>query len=219
MTTILHIDSSARAARSHTRRLSARFIEAWLARRPGDTVIRRDVGLEPPPPVTETWIAAAFTKPERRTPEMHAALAISDALVDELERADLIVAGVPMYNFGLPAQMKAWVDNIVRVGRTFGFDRSRPGEPYWPMLSGKRLVTLGARGDWGYQPGERLAGLNHVEPHLHTVFRYIGVTDAVSIAAEYDEFADERIRQSLEAAEAEIDRLVARMTEEAQEAA
>ncbi|WP_395677788.1 FMN-dependent NADH-azoreductase [Inquilinus sp.] len=219
MTTILHIDSSARLGRSHTRRLSARFIEAWRARRPQDMVIRRDVGLEPPPPVTEAWIAAAFTKPERRTPEMRAALAVSDALVDELERADLIVAGVPMYNFGLPAQMKAWVDNIVRVGRTFGFDRSRPGEPYWPMLSGKRLVTLGARGDWGYQPGERLAGLNHVEPHLQTVFRYLGIPDAVSIAAEYDEFADERIQQSLQAAEAEIDRLVARMTAEAQAAA
>lgn len=219
MTTILHIDSSARLGRSHTRRLSARFVEAWLARRPHDTVIRRDVGLEPPPPVTEAWIAAAFTKPERRTPEMRDTLAVSDALVDELERADLIVAGVPMYNFGLPAQMKAWVDNIVRVGRTFGFDRSRPGEPYWPMLSGKRLVTLGARGDWGYQPGERLAGLNHVEPHLQTVFRYLGVTDAAAIAAEYDEFADERIQQSLQAAEAEIDRLVARMTEEAQAAA
>lgn len=219
MTTILHIDSSARLGRSHTRRLSARFIEAWLARRPHDMVIRRDVGLEPPPPVTEAWIAAAFTKPERRTPEMWDTLAVSDALVDELERADLIVAGVPMYNFGLPAQMKAWVDNIVRVGRTFGFDRSRPGEPYWPMLSGKRLVTLGARGDWGYLPGERLAGLNHVEPHLQTVFRYLGITDAVAIAAEYDEFADERIQQSLQAAEAEIDRLAARMTEEAQAAA
>jgi FMN-dependent NADH-azoreductase len=215
MTTILHIDSSARTGRSHSRRLSARFVEAWLARRPYDSVIRRDVGIDPPPPVTEAWIAAAFTKPERRTAEMHATLATSDALVDELERADLIVAGVPMYNFGLPAQMKAWVDNIVRVGRTFGFDRGRAGEPYWPMLSGKRLVTLGARGDWGYGPGERLEALNHVEPHLHTVFRYIGITDATSIAAEYDEFADERIEQSLQAAEAEIDRLVARMTAEA----
>ncbi|MGK9165987.1 NAD(P)H-dependent oxidoreductase [Inquilinus limosus] len=218
MTTILHIDSSARAGRSHTRRLSARFVQGWLARRPRDPVIRRDVGLEPPPAVTEAWIAAAFTKPERRTEPMRAALALSDALVDELERADLIVAGVPMYNFGLPAGMKAWVDNIVRVGRTFGFDRSRQGEPYWPMLSGKRLVTLGARGDWGYDPGGRLSGLNHVEPHLETVFRYIGITDTVSIAVEYDEFADERVEQSLQAAEVEIDRLVARMTEEAQAA-
>ena len=218
MTTILHIDASARLGRSHSRRLSARFVEGWLARRPHDTVIRRDVGLAPPPPVTEAWIAAAFTKPGRRTDGMRAALAVSDALVDELERADLIVAGVPMYNFGLPAGMKAWVDNIVRVGHTFGFDRSRPGEPYWPMLSGKRLVTLGARGDWGYEPGERLERLNHVEPHLHTVFRYIGITDTVSIAAEYDEFADERIEASMQVAEAEIDRLVARMTEDARAA-
>ncbi|MGO4726884.1 MULTISPECIES: FMN-dependent NADH-azoreductase [unclassified Inquilinus] len=218
MTTILHIDASARLGRSHSRRLSARFVEGWLARRPHDTVIRRDVGLAPPPPVTEAWIAAAFTKPERRTDEMRAALAVSDALVDELERADLIVAGVPMYNFGLPAGMKAWVDNIVRVGRTFGFDRSRPGEPYWPMLAGKRLVTLGARGDWGYGPGERLEALNHVEPHLRTVFRYIGITDAIAIAAEYDEFADERIEASMRAAEAAVDRLVVRMTEGAEAA-
>ena len=68
---------------------------------------------------------------------MHEALAESDALVDELLSADLIVAGVPMYNFGMPAGFKAYIDNIVRVGRTFGFDRDRAGEPYWPLLAGQ----------------------------------------------------------------------------------
>ncbi|MBM7094046.1 NAD(P)H-dependent oxidoreductase, partial [Streptomyces sp. S12] len=151
MTRLLHIDSSARsggsdtqAHGSHSRRLSARFVRRWRELRPDDEVTVRDVGLHPPAPVTGGWIHAAFTPPERREAWMRDALAESDALVDELLAAVVVVAGVPMYNFGMPAQFKAWIDNIVRVGRTFGFDRAREGEPYWPMLtdSGKRLVLL-----------------------------------------------------------------------------
>jgi FMN-dependent NADH-azoreductase len=200
MTTLLHIDASARLTRSHTRTLSKRFVEAWLAQRPGDRVIVRDVGAQAPTPVSHDWIAAAFTQPEQRSAAMHKVLQESDALVDELESADIIVAGVPMYNFGMPAPMKAYIDNIVRVGRTFGFDRSRSGEPYWPLLKGKRLVTLSARGDYGYEPGQRIAQMNHVEPHLRTAFGYIGITEVQSLAVEYDEFADERVRQSLQQA-------------------
>ena len=208
MTILLHLDASARVTGSHTRRLGRLFAERWRVLRPADTVIHRDLGREPPRPVTETWIAAAFTRPQRRTPDMIAALAESDRLVDELERADLIVAGVPMYNFGLPAQMKAYVDNVVRVGRTFGFDRKRAGDPYWPMLQGKRLVVLSSRGDHGYDPDGRIAHMNHVEPHLRTAFGYIGITDVESIAVEADEFADQRVARSLTAAEVAVERLV-----------
>ena len=84
---------------------------------------------------TGRWIHAAFTPETQREPWMREVLRTSDELVDELLAADIIVAGVPMYNFGPPAQFKAWIDNIVRVGRTFGFDRSREGTPYWPMLA------------------------------------------------------------------------------------
>src|SRR5215217_7475116 len=144
---LLRIDSSARSQSSdrspygsHTRRLTERFTRGWLQRRPNDVLISRDIGQSPPHPVTEKWISAAFTKPDRREPWMNETLAESDALVDELIAADLIVAGVPMYNFGMPAQFKAYIDNVVRVGRTFGFDRSRTGDPYWPLLAeqGKR---------------------------------------------------------------------------------
>lgn len=210
MATLLHIDSSARTNRSHTRSLTARFVARWQAQRPGDAVIRRDVGVAPPAPVNEAWIAAAFAPPAARDAAMQAALGESDALVDELLRADLIVAGVPMYNFGMPAGMKAWVDNVVRVGRTFGFDRGRlPGDPYWPMLSGKRLIVLSARGDTGYAAGERMAHVNHVEPHLTAVFAFLGVCEAHTIAVECDEFGDDRLARSLAAAEEQVDRLVA----------
>jgi FMN-dependent NADH-azoreductase len=96
-------------------------------------------------------------------------------LVQELLRADLIVIGAPMYNFGLPAPLKAWIDNVVRVGVTFGFDRSRQGEPYWPMLPpGKRLVILSSRGDYGYDPGGRLGDVNLVERSLTIPMAYVG---------------------------------------------
>ena len=216
MTTILHIDSSARPGRSgkqahgsHTRRLTARFIERYLQLDSRARVIYRDVGAAPPSPVSGAWVHAAFTPPEARQPWMAEALAQSDALVDEVLAADIIVAGVPMYNFGPPAQFKAWIDNIVRVGRTFGFDRSRAGEPYWPLLAdaGKQLVILSSRGDYGYDPGQRLEGINHVEASVRSVFRYLGVTDACSAAIEYDEFGDDRLLRSIAEAESATDRL------------
>jgi FMN-dependent NADH-azoreductase len=213
MLTLLHIDASARGKGSHTRRLRRLFTERWRALRPQDEVIARDIGRHPPSAVTEAWVAAAFTKPDRRTPDMRMALAESDALVDELEGADVVVAGVPMYNFGMPSTMKAYIDNIVRVGRTFGFDRSRPDDPYLPLLSsGKRLVILSARGDYGYASGERMGHLNHVEPHLKSVFAFLGVTEAHSIAVEYDEFADDRLTRSLAEAEGLVERLVRKLT-------
>ncbi|MTW11510.1 NAD(P)H dehydrogenase [Pseudoduganella eburnea] len=210
MTTILHIDSSARPGRSgeqahgsHTRRLTAHFVARYLQLDSGTKVIYRDVGAQPPSPVTGAWVHAAFTPPPQRESWMAEALAQSDALVDELLQADIIVAGVPMYNFGPPAQFKAWLDNIVRVGRTFGFDRSRPGEPYWPLLAdaGKQLVILSSRGDYGYGPGQRLEGINHVEGSVRSVFRYLGVTETYGAAIEYDEFADERLARSIADAE------------------
>jgi FMN-dependent NADH-azoreductase len=217
MTTLLHIDSSARFGRSddtdhgsHTRRLTGRFAQRWTALHPQTHVIYRDVGHKPPSPVTSRWIHAAFTPETARDDGMRAELQASDALVEELLQADLIVAGVPMYNFGPPAQFKAYIDNIVRAGRTFGFDRSRNGDPYWPLLAGagKRLVILSSRGDYGYQPGARIGERNHVEASVRTAFAYIGVTDIHEVAVEYDEFADHRLAESLSQAEAAVDALV-----------
>lgn len=219
---LLWIDSSARPGRSgrdprgsHTRRLTARFVERWQAARPQGSVVYRDVGANPPAPVTGEWVAAAFTKPDRRDAAQSAVLAQSDELVTELVAADLIVIGAPMYNFGIPAPLKAWIDNIVRVGMTFGFDRARGDVPYWPMLTdGKQLVILSSRGDHGYDPGGRLAGINLVEASLTVPLGYIGIDRHEGVAIEYDEFADERLAASIARAEAETDALVARLAAE-----
>ena len=219
MATILHIDASARPGQSgtdphgsHTRRLSSYFIRRWRERFPEDKVVYRDVGALPPAVVTGDWVHAAFTKPEDRLPWMHGVLAESDTLVDELLAADTIVAGVPMYNFGVPAQFKAYIDNVVRVGRTFGFERRGDNVAYWPMLpEGKRLVLLSSRGDVGYDKGGPLENSNHVEPQVKTAFAYIGLTDVWGTAAEYDEYGGDRLAASLTAAERDIDRYVRRV--------
>ncbi|WP_211440731.1 FMN-dependent NADH-azoreductase [Collimonas humicola] len=217
MTTLLHLDASARSGRSdqqqhgsHTRRLSHRFVEQWLQQRPGDRVVVRDVGLNPPSPVSGAWIHAAFTAPGSREPWMAEVLAESDGLIDEILAADILLLGVPMYNFNVPAQFKSWIDNIVRVGRTFGFDRRREGEPYWPMLkdAGKLAVVLSSRGDYGYAAGQRMASMNHVEPGIRSALGYIGIERLHSVAIEYDEFGDARLDESIAAAEAEVSALV-----------
>jgi FMN-dependent NADH-azoreductase len=214
---LLHIDTSARPGLSgidphgsHTRRLSARFVERWRQARPSDRIDYLDVGQHPPAHVNGRWIHAAFTPPAEREPWMAEALAESDRLVDQLIAADVIVVGLPMYNFSVPAQFKAYIDNIVRVGRTFGFDRARGAVPYWPMLAdaGKRMVLLGARGDHGYGPGGRIAHLNHTESSVRSVFGYVGITDVYEAAVESDEFGGEELAQSLRKAEQEVDRLV-----------
>ena len=214
---LLHIDASARAGRSdidahgsHTRRLSARFVSRWRKARPNDRVDYLDVGQHPPAHVNGRWIHAAFTPPAEREPWMAEALAESDRLVDQLLAADVIVVGLPMYNFSVPAQFKAYIDNIVRVGRTFGFDRARGAVPYWPLLAdaGKRVVLLGARGDHGYDAGGRVAHLNHTESSVRSALGYIGITEVFEAAVESDEFGGEQLSNSMRRAEQRVDSLV-----------
>ena len=205
--TLLHIDASAQLhERSHTRKLTRSFVEHWASLRPHDPVIRRDVGQSPIPAIDHAWIAAAFTPPEDRTPAMIERLALSDELIDEVIRADVIVMGVPMYNYGMPAALKGWIDHVARIGRTFSFDLARGDVPIEPILSGKTLVVLSARGEFGFEPGGQRAHMNALDPALAACAHYFGVArpDIHTVAIEYQEFKDERYRRSVAAAEAGV---------------
>lgn len=204
MTTILHIDASARGERSLSRGLSRLFIDTWLRQHPDAPVIRRDLGATPPPFVSEGWIAAAFSPPEKRSAEMRQALAWSDTAIAELKAADLIVIGAPMYNYGLPGVLKAWLDQVIRIGGTFTFDLARGDWPIEPIMQGKRLVVLSSRGEFGFAPGGERELLNQFDPHLATCARYLGVArhDIHTIAIEYQEFGDARHARSRAEAEA-----------------
>ncbi len=217
MTTILQIDSSARMQRSLTRRLSALFVESWRSHEPDARVIHRDLGQNPPVLVSEEWIAAAFTPPEERTPDMARVLALSDELIDELLVADLIVLGAPMYNYGLPAALKAWVDQVVRVGRTFSFDLARGDFPLRPMLTVKRLVVISSCGEFGFAPGGLRDGWNHLNPHVRTIATQLFGTPEShihEIAVEYQEFKDDRHDRSLSDARERVVRLATELAQE-----
>jgi FMN-dependent NADH-azoreductase len=122
MASLLHIDSSPRGKRSHSRQLTREFVEAWKQAHPIDLITYRDVGRNPVPHIDESTIAAAYTPPELRPPELWDAVRYSDGLVDEFLAADVYVIGVPMYNFSIPSAFKAYIDQIVRVGRTFAIE-------------------------------------------------------------------------------------------------
>ena len=208
MTTLLQIDASPRGDRSVSRKLSKAFVDHWLAHEPGATIISRDIGRNPPPFTTEAWVAAAFTAPDERTPDQHAELRLSDELIGELERANVIVIGTPMHNYGMPSALKSWFDKLIRIEKTFTFDLARGDFPLEPIMGGKTLVVLSSRGEFGFGPGGMRENMNHLETHISTCAHYLGVQESHLIAVDYQEFNDERHRQSLADAFAAIPVLV-----------
>lgn len=208
MAHLLHIDSSPRGERSHSRRMTKEFVEQWKQAHPGDTVTYRDVGRNPVPHVDEPWIAAAYAPPEQVTSQLQEAIRISDLLVDEFLAADIYVIGIPMYNFSVPSTFKAYIDQIVRPGRTFALEPENAANPYKPLVLGKMFIVT-ARGDSGFGPGERNEKMNHQDPYLRTIFGFIGITDISFIHVENDEVGGTSLAQSIASARTKIIELAA----------
>jgi FMN-dependent NADH-azoreductase len=196
MSVVLHLDSSPRAERSHSRQLSRAFLNVWQRSHPSDTVIYRDLGHQPPPHVNEAWIGGAYTPPEARTPELQEAVKISDELIDELFSADLIVLGAPMHNFGITSSLKTYLDQVIRVGRTFAYPS------YQGLVTGKKLVVLTSRGGSGYGPGEPMHALNLQEPTIRNLFGFIGITDITFLHDEKTSQGDTELPNSIVRTEA-----------------
>ncbi len=162
MATLLHIDSSPMGASSVSRHLSRTYVESWKTSHPGGRVITRDLTRSGLTAITADWVAAAYTPEGTRTPEQRALLAKSDELA----------IGVSMHNFNIPSVLKLWIDQVVRVGKTFAYvDGSPKG-----LLEGKKATLLVATGG-KYGPGSGLEFLNFIEPYLKTLFGFIGITD------------------------------------------
>jgi FMN-dependent NADH-azoreductase len=157
---------------SVTRYLTREFTEQWKLANPGAKIISRDLTVSGLKPVDAEWVGAAYTPPPARTPEQKQALALSDTLVAELMEADEYVIGVPMWNFGVPSLVKAWIDQIARAGVTFAYVDGAPKG----LIVGKKATFLIAAGG-SYDAGTATEGLNFVEPYLKTVFGFLGLTD------------------------------------------
>ncbi|WP_296052944.1 NAD(P)H-dependent oxidoreductase [uncultured Alteromonas sp.] len=212
MSVILHVDSSVRAITnsnpehdSISKKLARQFIDKFQQAANTDEYIYRDVGVNPPPFITQDWIGAVFTPEQKRTALQQQLLAQSDELISEVAKAGIIVISSPMYNYGMPAQLKAWFDQIVRINKTFDFDLARGDKPLAPLLKGKTLVIITSSGEFGFERGGINEGASHLIPHLRTLSKYLGVTDIYEIASEYQEFADHRHQQSLQQARLKAD--------------
>lgn len=203
MVNILHIDSSPRGERSHSRELSKEFVSGWRAAHPEDAIAYRDIGHHTIPHVNEAWIAAAFSPPETHTPELTEALRISDELIDEFLAADRYVFGVPMYNFNIPSTFKAYIDQIVRANRTFAVD----AQGLRGLVEGKKAVIITARGS-DFSATSPFAAYDFQEPYLRAIFGFIGITDIQFINANSLNGGDTRT-QSLSEARAAIQDAIA----------
>jgi FMN-dependent NADH-azoreductase len=203
MATILHIDASPRQERSFSRNLTKEFVNTWQQSHPNDQVDYLDLGHTIIPPVDEAWIAAAFSQGEP-TPEMQQALQLSDELIDRFITADYYVLGVPMYNFNVPANFKAYLDQILRVNRTF--KASAAG--YEGLVTQRKMAIVTARGGT-FPANTPMAAFDFQEPFLRTAFGLIGITDLTFIHADNLGSGAEARANSLAAASAAVQNTVA----------
>jgi FMN-dependent NADH-azoreductase len=178
MSTLLKIDVSPRGDHSISRKLSNHFATEWQSNHVGGKIVSRDLATTQIPYVDLPWIAGAFTAPDQHTAEHKAALKVSDELTDELLAADEIVVSTPMYNFNLPAALKAWIDHVVRLNKTFSFG----ADGLKGLAAGKKLTIIIASGS-EYTAGSPLESYNTQGPYFRIVFGFIGITDITIIHA------------------------------------
>jgi len=165
---LLHIDSSIQGDRSVSRKLTARARDAWRAAHPGGTVTYRDLGSNPLPHLTPATAMARGVAPELRTPAQAASWALTEELIHEIKEADTILLGLPLYNFGAPSSVKAWVDHLIARGLSID------AETHAPLLGGRDFVVLASRGG-GYAEGAPRHGWDHAEPWLPHAISIIGL--------------------------------------------
>ncbi len=178
MPTLLHIDASPRGDYSMSRKLSAAFAAAWKAKNPDSKVIYRDLETTKLTFVDLAWIGGAYADPASHTPEQKQALALSEELTGELLEATEIVLASPMYNFAIPAAVKAWIDHVVRVGKTFSVDHTG----YKGLATGRTATFIVASGGL-YSPGSPAEGYNMETPYLKAIFGFMGITETKIVLA------------------------------------
>jgi FMN-dependent NADH-azoreductase len=200
MKTLLQINSSMFAENGQSTRLANSFVAKWRAANPGATVVVRDVATEAVPHLNAQRIGAFMTKQEERTAEQKAVVDFSDALIDEIKNADVIVFGLPMYNFAIPSELKAYLDHIARAGVTFRYTETGPVG----MLENKKVYVFAARG--GIYAGTTK---DTQTPYIRNFLGFIGITDVEFTYAEGLNMGEEIKQAALAKAETAMGQLMA----------
>ena len=192
MPTLLAVNSSPRS-NSVSRRLTRHLTEQWKQRNPGGRVIERDLAAEMPAGVSDLWIQGATTPEAQRTPEQRQALKQSDEFIAELMAADVIVIGAPMHNFSIPTALKAWIDQIVRAGKTFNYTDKGPKGL---LPADKRVLVIASRGG-AYNEG---SPADFQVPYLRHMLQFVGLSNLTVVDADKQAFGPEAAEKSVEAA-------------------
>jgi len=174
MSQLLFVETSPRGEQSVSRTMTRRFLERWRAVHPQGEIVTRDLAEMTLPFVDAKWLHAYFTPPPQLTPQMKQALSLSDTLVAELIAADHVVIATPVYNYNVPASLKAWIDHIVRKGKTLGFDGRG-------LLRGKKATVLLASGGV-YTEGSPIRDRDLASQYLRLILNVIGITDVTVVA-------------------------------------
>lgn len=196
---LLHISSSLFGADGKSSQLSRHFIEQFQAQNPGGKVTERDLAANPVPHLDLTRLQANLTAPEQRTAEQQALATLADELIGELQTHDVLVLSVPMYNFGIPSTLKAWIDHVARAGVTFRYTATGPEG----LLKNKKAYVMAARGG-AYQG----TAADTQTPYLKTFLGFVGIDDVTFIYAEKLNMNADQQPQILADAKAEIDKLI-----------
>lgn len=197
---ILQLNTSARSIGSQSTRLAEAITSRLKLHHPGATVVLRDFAKAPHPPLDEFALTARFTPSSQRTPDQHARVARDSELITELKAADLLVFGVPMYNFHIPVQFKAWIDAVAQAGETFRYTESGPEGL---LVAKKAYVALTRGGVY------RETAADMQVPYLKSVLGFVGITSVELIYAEGLAMGEEIARNGFADAEARIDALFA----------
>jgi FMN-dependent NADH-azoreductase len=196
---ILHIDCSVRNERSTSRKLSKLFVDELKDKHHDLSVDYLDLAVDAPPHVSALFIEGNYSVPVERTPEMIRELAESETLIERMHDADVYVIGMPMYNFSVPSNFKAFIDNIVRIGRTFRANESG----FEGMLLNKKVYVINTRGvDFNH---EMVAPMDVLRPYLKTIFGFMDLYDVTFIDVHPVKWGDpERLARALAKAHKDI---------------
>ena len=175
MKTLLQLNTSLFGAEGQSSRLAGAFVTRWQEQNPQAEVIVRDLSTDTPPHLTAQAFGAFVAKAKDRTPEQQTVVDYSDALIDELARADVIVLGLPLYNFGIPSALKAYLDHIARAGVTFKYT----ADGSIGLLTGKKVYVFAARG--GRYSG---TALDTQTAYIRSFFAFLGMSDVEFVFAE-----------------------------------
>jgi FMN-dependent NADH-azoreductase len=205
MKSILFVPSSPRGWKSYSHRAARRVVDGLIERHRDARVVVRDVAKQPLPHVGEAFATGRVLSAEKRSAAERQALALSETLIAELFAADVIVIAAPMHNFGVPSSLKAWIDHIVRPGRTFTYSEKGPQG----LVTGKKAVLVLARGGVYSEGSMQVADFQ--EPYLRATLGFIGITDVEVVRVEGVAFGEDAVTRALRGAEAQADAIVRRI--------